>query len=159
MLCRYRGGVVPASGVQQLADEELQAIAARLPEETAAALDRFDFRAALGALWGLVARANGYVEESAPWTLAKREKAGDEEAARRLDAVLYTLAESLRLLSLHLSPYIPDGAGKIATQLGIATEDRRAYAEAARWGGLAPGTHVARAEPIFPKLGSLKQHV
>ncbi len=103
-------------------------------------------------MWALVTRANRYVEEAAPWVLAKEAKGGSEEAARKLDTALYNLAESLRLLSLHLSPYLPTASEKVAGQLGLTVRDDRPYAEATRWGGLALGTRVSKPEPIFPKV-------
>ncbi len=152
MIGRYRDGRVPQPGLELPADRELRELAGRLPEETRIALDAFDFRTALSAVWALVTRTNRYVEEAAPWMLAKEAKGGSEEAARKLDTALYNLAESLRLLSLHLSPYLPTASEKVARQLGLAVHDSRPYAEVTRWGGLAPGTLVARPEPIFPKV-------
>jgi methionyl-tRNA synthetase len=152
MLGRYRGGVVPESGPRLPADAELAELAARLPEETRRAVREFDFRAALSAVWALVTRANRYVEESSPWTLAKAARGGDEDAARRLDTALYNLAESLRLLALHLSPYTPDASERIAAQLGVELGGGEPWEELSRWGGLAPGTRVAKPEPIFPKF-------
>ena len=80
----------------------------------------YDPQAALDAIWELVKRANQYVEQNAPWTLAKTAKGGDAEAAGRLDSVLYNLAESLRLLAVHLAPFLPATADGIAEQLGRA---------------------------------------
>ncbi len=151
MIWRYRGGAVPAP-VTRAADEGLTAVAGRIPEATAAALDEFDFRAALAATWELVTRANRYVEENAPWVLARREKNGDAAAARHLDTVLYNLAESLRLLAFHLSPYLPRAAGQMAQQLGISLEETCPYLEAVAWGGFTPGARVARPQPIFPRI-------
>ncbi len=152
MIGRYRDGRVPEPGPELPTDRELRELARRLPEETRAALDAFDFRTALSAVWALVTRANRYVEEAAPWVLAKEAKGGSEEAARKLDTALYNLAESLRLLSLHLSPYLPTASEKVAGQLGLTVRDDRPYAEATRWGGLALGTRVSKPEPIFPKV-------
>ena len=84
--------------------------------------------------------------------LARQEKNGDTAAARQLDTVLYNLAESLRLLAYHLSPYLPTAAGQMAQQLGISLEDARPYLEAVAWGGFTPGAGVARPQPIFPRV-------
>ncbi len=154
MIARYRAGIVPDPVPEQRRESELKETSARIPERTRLALEEFDFRVALGTVWELVTRTNRYVEESAPWVLARQEREGDEEAARQLDAVLYNLAESLRLVCVHLSPYIPTAAEKIALQLGIAAHDTRPYAEVTRWGGLPPGTRVSGPTPIFPRFDS-----
>ena len=156
MLWRYRDGTVPAPGPLLQADLPLAHAAEHLPAALHAALDDFDFRAALGALWEVVARANRYVEETAPWALAKGERGGDEAARHRLDTVLYGLAETLRLLAWHLAPFLPAASERIAEQLGLALPGagaaRPAWPEVARWGGLAAGTRVARPQPIFPRV-------
>lgn len=156
MVSRYRGGVVPAPGPTQTADHLLQALAARLPDETRLALEAFDFRGALTAIWGLVTRANGYVEANAPWVLARQERDGDAGAGRRLDTVLYSLAESLRLIAAHSSPYIPAAAARIARQVGADPVGSSPYDEAVRWGRLAPGARVAAAHPVFPKIRAVE---
>ncbi len=153
MIGRYAGGVVPASGDALTADLDLIGIAERLPARVHAALEDFDFRAALAAIWELVVRANRYVEETAPWTLAREANGGDAAARRRLDTVLYTLAESLRLLSHHLAPFLPVASDRIAAQLNIPPDAVAGpWPETVQWGGLAPGTRVAPPRPIFPKI-------
>jgi methionyl-tRNA synthetase len=116
-----------------------------------AALDDFDFRTALAAIWALVTRANGYVEENAPWVLARQERDGDAVAGQRLDTVLYTLVESLRLVSEHLAPLLPAAAAQIAAQLG-APHAEHPQPDRHRWGGLQPGTQVAPPHPLFPRI-------
>jgi len=151
MIVRYRQGVVPQPGEATDAEREFERIAAAIPAGVESALDDFDFRAALASIWELVLRANRYVEESAPWTLSKAERGGDEAAGDRLDTTLYTLAEALRLLSYHLAPFLPSTSERIAAQLGIAAE-AGAPSEAAAWGGLTPGVRVAAPQPIFPRI-------
>jgi methionyl-tRNA synthetase len=118
----------------------------------AAALGDYDPQEALDAIWELVKRANQYVEQNQPWTLAKTAKGGDAGAAGRLDSVLYNLAESLRLLAIHLAPFLPATAAGIAEQLGQPAALDTPYTEAVRWGGTAPGSTVAEARPLFPRL-------
>ncbi len=151
MIARYREGVVPAPGRPLLSDLTIREIAAGLPDAVGAALDAFDFRVALAALWELVTRANGYIEVTAPWALAKAARGGDADAGGRLDTVLYTLAESLRLLAHHLAPFLPHAAGRMAAQLGLPA-DAVWRAGGAAWGSLPPGTRVAAPAPIFPRI-------
>jgi methionyl-tRNA synthetase len=145
MVVRYRSGVVPACGAPPVGGLGLITIAASIPDRVEAALDAFDFRAALGAIWELVTRANRFVEEAAPWTLAKRAAAGDKEAAEKLDSALYSLAECLRLLARHLAPFLPATADGICRQLGLASTGDAA------WGGVPAGTRVAVPTPLFPR--------
>jgi methionyl-tRNA synthetase len=152
MVHRYRGGTVPAPGASDALDTELRTIAEGIPARVETALAGYDPQEALDAIWELVKRANQYVEQNQPWTLAKTAKGGDAGAASRLDSVLYNLSESLRLLAIHLAPFLPATAAGIAAQLGQPDTLDTAYAEAVRWGGTAPGSIVAEAHPLFPRL-------
>ena len=120
MLHRYRGGVVPTVVP---ASERRFAAGIRWPMGSAtrvqAAFDAFDFRQAIAAVWELVTAANKYIDDTKPWEIAKAAKNGDESADARLDIVLADLIETIRLLAVHLSPFIPDGAAKIANQVGF----------------------------------------
>ena len=151
MIRRWRGAVIPSPGPAEATEVALRSLVAALPERIGVALDDFDFRAALGAIWELVVAANRYVDETAPWTLAKRASGGEAAAARRLDTVLWTLAECLRLLALLLDPFLPDTSGRILAQLGLVGMVEE-WGEAVRWGGLVSGGTVGEAVPIFPRM-------
>ena len=143
MARRYREGVLPA-----LADggsEEARAIG-KLGVEAAqrfdaAMADGFQVHAALEAVWDLVRAANGFVESSAPWKLAK-----DPAQAARLDEVLVTLVEASRLAAALVHPVIPRSADELLTQLGFAGNLSTA------WGAAGAGHRVGEARPVFPKL-------
>ncbi|MGI8589018.1 MAG: methionine--tRNA ligase [Chloroflexia bacterium] len=152
MIGRYRGGLVPTPGAQTQLDEDLAALAGGLDGRVAAAMSDYDPQAALAALWELVRTANQYVEQNQPWTLAKGASGGDDAASGRLDSVLYNLAETLRLLAWHLTPFLPATSANIAAQLGRADAPEQSSVEAARWGGTRPGTQVGPPKPIFPRL-------
>src|SRR5262249_28743051 len=141
----------PTPGPETPGDADLRHIVAALPEEIAAALDAFDFRAAMGAIWTLITRAKRDLEEQTPWRLATAERAGDTDAARRLAAGLYAPAESVRLIAWHLAPFTPIGAEKITRQFGASRAGPGADG-GARWGGLAPGTRVLLDKPIYPRI-------
>ncbi len=139
MIQRYRG-VVPAatgSGLQAEAEKTITAFRQ--------AMDRLDLTGALEQLRRYVTRANQYVEENAPWKLAK-----DPAQAGKLDAVLYDLAESVRLIAILISPVMPTIAGQIRAQLGAAAR-APAFADA-RWGLLPAGATLGTVAPLFPKL-------
>ena len=146
MLAKYFDGVLPAAG--ELRDVD-RAFAERFPEaikKVDAHMDELAFNKALQVTWDLVGAANKYIDETAPWTLAK------QEADRpRLGTVMYNLLEAVRIVGLLIAPFMPDTAGRIATTLG---EDPRELSIAGRniWGGLQPGTKIAKAPPLFPRI-------
>jgi methionyl-tRNA synthetase len=96
---------------------------------------------ALDSAWELVARANALVEQKAPWKLAK-----EPAQSELLNAVLYTLAESVRLLALLVSPVIPAASEKILDQLQAGNFRNL------QWGGLPTGHQLGKPIPIFPRL-------
>ncbi|PYM91133.1 MAG: methionine--tRNA ligase [Candidatus Rokuibacteriota bacterium] len=141
-------GVVPASGEATAAETAIAAGWDRARAEVARAMDEFAFHRALTAVWEFVATLNRYVDTEQPWALAKAPgKAG------RLAAVLYTLAESLRLLGIVLAPFVPDAAGKIRAALGQHGEPTLGDAQ---WGRLAAGLPVQRLSGLFPRVDDKK---
>jgi methionyl-tRNA synthetase len=138
MIHRYREGVVPDAEL----DPALIADFEGLPEEVSALLDRAEITQALERIWQRVRRLNRYVEERAPWKLAK-----DPSAASELDVALRSLAEGLRAVTVLLHPYLPDTAQKLLGALGAPALEL----SAARFGAGAGGKHVAALEPLFPK--------
>ena len=147
MIARWCDGCIPQGSD---AATPLHAIDATLPARIDVALDRFDFRAALAAIWELVGAANRYVDDTAPWLLARSAAAGNEAAARDLDAVLANLAETLRLLGHHLAPFLPDASARILAQFGDAGAD--GGPGRARWGATLAGRSVQQASPLFPRI-------
>jgi methionyl-tRNA synthetase len=135
MLRRYRDGRVPGGGL------DLQDEFDGLAEDVARRLDGADLTGALEAIWQRVRRLNRYVEEQAPWTLAK-----DDARSGDLDRVLRTLAEGVRLLAVLLWPWIPSSAEKLLTALDRVDVN---YART-QFGADVPET-VAELEPLFPK--------
>jgi methionyl-tRNA synthetase len=156
MINRYRHGIVPAPPMREEPERDLQALAEGLLGRVDRAMATYDHQAALAAIWELVTRANKYVEERAPWNLAKAARTSDtagEEASTRLDATLYTLAEALRLIAAYLDPFLPRTAGRIREQLGLsAVQPTGAWRDQLVWGQLSPGTHVGQPQPLFPRL-------
>ena len=121
-------------------------------EKAAAEADRamseFAFHRALAAIWEFVGAVNRYVDTAQPWALAKR-----PESRAALDAVLYALAESLRLLGLVLAPFLPDATARIRAGLGQTGVSRLADAT---WGRIVPGTPVSKVSGLFPRVDDRK---
>jgi methionyl-tRNA synthetase len=137
MILRYRDGQVPAGEL----DQQLSADFAGLPERVSALLDRAELTAALDEIWQRVRRLNRYVEEQAPWLLAK-----EEGRAQDLDRVLRTLVEGLRSVTVLLWPYIPASAERLLAALG-APELSLAGAEL----GAGAIERAGALEPLVPK--------
>ncbi|HYH11802.1 MAG TPA: methionine--tRNA ligase [Thermomicrobiales bacterium] len=152
MLHRYRKGVVPSAVEAAQADSALRDIADTIPDRIERALARFDFREALAPVQELVTAANRYVDDRKPWELNKAAKNGDEGAARQIDTVLANLVESLRLLSIHLEPFIPDGASRIAEQLNLGSDQASGDTTSIAWGDALAGVTLPKASPIFPRI-------
>ncbi|MGI9098925.1 MAG: methionine--tRNA ligase [Solirubrobacteraceae bacterium] len=137
MVHRYRDGTVPDVEL----DAELAAEIDRAVTEVSARLDRADLSSALDAIWQRVRRLNRYVEEQAPWTLAK-----DPARAAELDRVLASLAEALRVVAVLLHPWMPESSGKLLEALGApALELEGARMQAGRLGT------ISKLEQLFPK--------
>ena len=144
MLKRYRQGIVTEKS------DELRPDAERAVAETRAHLERNELQAALLSIWSLVNRANQYVDQTAPFKLAK-----DPAQAKRLDEVLYNLAEACRVLAVLISPFLPNTARRIYGQLGLSESPERFALSA--WGGLTPGHTIGEPEGLFPKKDQPKK--
>jgi methionyl-tRNA synthetase len=137
MIGRYRDGAVPAGDL----DPALAADFDGLADTVAVRIDRADLTGALDEIWQRVRRLNRYVEERAPWTLAR-----DAERGEELDRVLRTLVEGLRVVTVLLTPWLPETSPRLLAALGrpsVALADARL--------GAAPPERVAALEPLFPK--------
>ena len=137
MVDRYRDGVVPAVPL----DGELASDFEGLPEQVAALIDKAEVTQALETIWERVRRCNQYVEERAPWALAK-----DEANSDQLDVVLASLCEALRSLTVLLAPWLPASAEKLLGALGASDDSFAAAAFGS--GSLAA---IEKIEPMFPK--------
>ena len=140
--------VIPA---EAKLDANLIAAAASLRGKYERAMDRYAPHKALEEVFKVIQRANKYIDENAPWALAK-----DMEAnGPRLAHVLYNLLEATRICAILLSPFIPDSCGKIFAQIG-APEGARTWGSAAAWGSLPEDAAVAKGENLFPRIDAAK---
>jgi len=138
MLRKYRNGYVPVQS-SVLAVDAQKSVA-----ETRSLLLENKLQAALLSIWSLVNRANQYVEQTAPFKLAK-----DPSKAAQLDEALYNLAEVCRILAVLLWPFMPGTASRIFLQLGLTgTPETFTLSQ---WGGLSPGHSIGAPVPLFPK--------
>jgi len=142
MVQKYRGGALkrPASDTPWLAEARELAAAYRTQ------MDQFQIHAGLESASQLAAKSNLYIQQEAPFTLAK-----DPAQAGRLDTVLYHLAESLRIIAILISPVLPGAARGIAEQLQVAPEARLEEA-LTPGGGLPDGHRLGKPTPLFPRI-------
>lgn len=152
MVEKYRGGVVPAPKDMEGPDEELRELAVALPGLVAEHLESRSLNGALDAIWKLVKRANRYVDETAPWNLAKK-----EDCALRLDTVLYNLVESLRFTGIAVSPFLPMVPPRLWPQLGLVGQDELTGWGALVWGLLPAGTKLRKGEALFPRIEKMER--
>lgn len=142
MARRYREGMLAGPPSDQSEDAiALQALAADAAVRFEAAMQIYQVHSALDAVWEVIAAANGFVESSAPWKLAK-----DPALADRLDEVLVVLVEAARLAAALVHPVMPRAADELLGQLGFAGN------LANSWGAVAAGHCVGEAKPVFPRL-------
>ena len=144
MIRKYNNSALPgptASG------HEISDSVKAMTAEVAAAMESVKLTTALEAIWRVVRRLNRYVEERAPWKLAK-----DESARAELEAVLYNLSEGLRITAICLQPFVPGTAREIMKQLGYSHEDDAFDLENSQWGKGASVQPMAAGESLFPRL-------
>ena len=150
MTAKYRNSVVPAPGADTPLETPLKELAAESCRNFQTLFEGIRFSAALESLWELVRALNKYVDSAAPWTLAKNNE--DE----RLNTVLYTLLECMRKAALHLWPVMPGKASIMLEQLGMTLALPVSTAllpdEPGTFGLLPPGTVVAPASNLFPRI-------
>lgn len=147
MISKYHGGVIHKVDIE---DNEFDTDLKKSIEDTIKSvteeMNNMELGRAIKGVWALISRTNKYVDETAPWILAK-----DETKADRLKAVMYNLAEALRIIAILIEPYIPNTSPKIYAQLGVEVPKQYLLTDAV-WGGLVDGTKVEKAQPIFPRI-------
>lgn len=146
MIEKYHKGVVTDAGAVEPIDDELKALVKETVANYVQDMDKMEINSAIKGVWALISRANKYIDETAPWILAK-----DEAKAARLQTVMYNLAETLRIVAILISPYIPATSPKIYTQLGLEIPEQFLLEDAV-WGKLESGTKVAKGDPLYPRI-------
>ena len=150
MVEKYFGGTLPTERENSDADCDLKTMASTLRDRYEAEMERFQFQNALEQVFKTIQRANKYIDETAPWTLAK-----DPANRARLAAVMYNLLETVRICAVLLTPFIPDSAEKIFDQIG-ACPCCRTWEKANVWGSLRPDVTVHKGEALFPRIDAEK---
>ena len=150
MVEKYFGGTLPTERENSDADCDLKTMASTLRDRYEAEMEHFQFQNALEQVFKTIQRANKYIDENAPWTLAK-----DPANRARLATVMYNLLETIRICAVLLTPFIPDSAEKIFDQIG-ACPCCRTWEKANVWGSLRPDVTVHKGEALFPRIDAEK---
>ena len=150
MVEKYFGGTLPTERQEGEPDTELRTMASTLRDRYEAEMERFQFQNALEQVFKTIQRANKYIDENAPWALAK-----DPANRVRLATVMYHLLETIRICATLLMPFMPESAEKIFDQIG-ACEGCRTWEKANIWGSLRPDATVHKGEALFPRIDAEK---
>ena len=151
MAVKYFGGVLPAEQEAGPEDEELLAMLGALRDRYEAQMEKLQLQNGLGEVFRCIARANKYIDETAPWILAR-----DESKKPRLARVLYNLLESLRICGTLLKPFMPGSMDALAAQIG-ADEAAMSWEAAGRIGVLPAAAQVHRGDNLFPRIDVEKE--
>ncbi|WP_291563140.1 MULTISPECIES: methionine--tRNA ligase [unclassified Clostridium] len=144
MIEKYFNGVIPSPDIKEAVDEELISLALETPILVEKAIDELNISNALDHVWALIRRTNKYIDETTPWILGK-----DEEQKPRLATVLYNLVESLRIVSVLISSFLPSTSEKINSQLNIA---ETTWESLSSFNGTKSGVKVSKGEVMFPRI-------
>ena len=150
---KYFGGVIPKlTNVKNEQDEELEKYVIEKVKEFEENMDSIHVSNALGEIWNIISRSNKYIDETAPWVLAKSETEEDKE---KLASVMYHLVENLRIVAVLLKPFMKETSEKMLNQLGIKDENLINWDSIEEYGKIKEGIKVIeKGEPLFMRLNA-----
>lgn len=151
MVEKYFGGKLIADRKADAVDDDIIAMASNLKTNYEKEMESYAFQNALVEVFKVISRANKYIDETAPWALAK-----DENEKARLATVLYNLLESIRICAIYLTPFMPETAEKIFDQIGVC-EENRSYESGSKYGSLCADVEVKRGDTLFPRIDIAKE--
>ncbi len=151
MVGKYFNGQLPADRQDDASDEELLTMAKQLQEKYQGAMDSYAFQNALAEVFKVIARANKYIDENAPWALAKDMDAN----GARLATVMYNLLETTRICGVLLTPFMPESMEKLFAQIG-ADASVQTWESAGTFGCLSATAQVTKGDNLFPRIDPYK---
>ncbi|PKL04646.1 MAG: methionine--tRNA ligase [Synergistetes bacterium HGW-Synergistetes-1] len=146
MIEKFRGGELPKNFKSEDIDKEIEYLANKTVKDMETFMDRFAFDEALKALWAFISRSNKYIDETQPWKLGK------DGEIERLDAVLRTLWESLRLSAVLAAPFMPETSARIWEQLGLTESPLDRGRASWSWCGTESPVTVKKGSILFPRI-------
>ena len=148
MVSRFQDGIVLAPNGESDVDKSLKADAEKTVADFEAGLEKMQISPVIKEVWAFISRANKYIDETAPWVLAKA-----PEKKQELSNTMYNLMESLRIISVLISPFMPVTARRIWKQLGIEQSFEDVQLDDIKtFGGIPAGMHIGEAEQLFPRI-------
>ncbi len=148
MVRKYFNGIVPAPYEKGDFDEGLINMSARVITGIDPLIDGLAFNKVLISIWDIVRGANKYIDDTAPWTYAKK-----DDGKKRLSTIIYNIMESLRIITLFIYPFMPETAEELWRQLGIEEElSGQNINEVKEWGKFKPGTQIRPGRHLFPRI-------
>lgn len=148
MTLKFQDGVVAAPAGESDVDRSLKEDARETVAFFEQNMEEMQLSLTIKKVWAFISRANKYIDETAPWALAK-----DPAKKQELANVLYNLTEALRVISVLISPFMPTTAVRIWQQLGLAQDFASVRTEdIEQWGGVPAGLHVGTPEQLFPRI-------
>ncbi|MDY4254227.1 MAG: methionine--tRNA ligase [Oscillospiraceae bacterium] len=150
MVEKYFGSTLPTEREEKDCDKELTDLAVSLRAKYEDDMENFRFQKALEDIFTVIDRANKFIDENTPWTLAK-----DEANRARLATVMYDLLETIRICAVLLTPFMPDTAEKIFERIG-ANDECKTWDSAEKWGVLPADSTVVKGDALFPRIDAEK---
>jgi len=155
MIEMYFGGDMPAMGKTTELDEALIAIARELPGKMTDHFQAYRYAQGLQEIWKLVGECNRYIDQTQPWALGRAAEGSEER--KRLETVLYILAECSRIVAVLISPVMPRTPEKIFAQIGVVDGQLKTWDSVQTFGGMVPGAKVKKGEALFPRINVVKE--
>lgn len=152
MIDKYFEGTLPSEREPGEFDSDLKKIVMETPQKVEELMDKLQFSTALAEIWKAVSRTNKYIDETAPWVLAK-----DDSNKARLAEVMYHLAESMRIFSILLQPFMVETPEKIWHQLGLDRDEKVSWESSKTWGLYPSGCRVNKGDIVFPRIDIKKE--
>ncbi len=152
MIDKYFGGALPAEQTANGFDQDIIEMAKTVVQQVESHMEKMLFSDALAAIWSFISRCNKYVDETTPWVLAK-----DEERKAELANIMYVLAESLRIISVLICPFMPNTPKAIETQLNIKDSAIKTWDSIQTFGGLGRQVTIAKGAVVFPRIDIAKE--
>ena len=150
MMNKYFEGNIPEYvGLKNEVDEELEKTVAEKVRQFEENMESLHISNAISEIWEIISRSNKYIDETAPWILAKSEEQEDRE---KLKSVMYHLVENLRIVAVLLTAFMPETSNKMFKQLGIEDEALRTWESIEKYGKITPEKVIEKGEPLFMRL-------
>ena len=152
MIEKYFGGTLPKEQKETEFDADLISVAKETVEKVEEKMEKMLFSDALNEIWTLIRRTNKYIDETQPWILIK-----DETKKDVLANALYNVAESIRIVSIMIQPFMPNTPALIWKQIGIKEGEMTAWDSIKNWGLLGREVAVSKGDAIFPRIDMKKE--